>query len=192
MLKPNTSKNSLILDAASIIVIATSLLYLFGMSELAGRLIAYNLPETLLKYDFYSAVSSGFLILYASFVIAPIETSMAAFTLLLALLYKYKKIQPAYVFYILLFLAIIGQANASRAVGEYFASKHLLEITNAFKGNNKKTHLKNIEVTYVVANGNVNISNGYLLNVPSNYLIILTDKSTIAINRENISTVKFE
>ncbi len=193
MSKQYTTYKYSALDAASIIVIATSLLYLFGTSRLAGKLIAYNLPGAIVDVDLYSAISTGFFTLLTSFVFAPIEASMAAFFSALAFLYKYKIKKPVFGFYILLLFAITSQISASFAAGKYLASNELQDISDAHKENDKtEAFLKKTVVTHTIDNGNIKTSSGFLLDIPSDYIIIETNGKIIVINKKNISTIEFE
>lgn len=191
-----TKRRQVIIDSALAIVIATSLLYLFGKFTIGGTLDELGLSLIICKPDFYAVIQRGF----TSLILTPFYgTSYFLLSLLFLSPFITEKFTTSKIrffkfIHILLIIAFIIFLSVScHQVGEKHGREILTEISKAYNGNTPKDNfITKTIVQYSGSDNKIQQISGYNIYIPGEYIIVALQDEIIAIREQNIHSITFE
>ena len=184
--------NYVIMDIASIIIITTGTLYIYGLSSAQGSLIGYGLSLTLLSMDAYSAIASGFLHVIATPIFLPFEAFVSFSIFIYAIYSKVKNKISINKFYVLIALFCLSYFVTIIKAGHDIAADNLNYIKNYKAGETlTKQTLKKVIVSYESDNNIIKSISGFDLGVPGSYVVVATSKNITAIKIDKVISISF-
>jgi len=183
----------ILLDTAVILSMVAAMLYGFGIFFAEGIMSGYGLSSELLQVDFKKTMLYGVLTL----IFAPFKGSIYWVISLAGLvpfiMYMRKQVIPVVVIYFGFLFFVLLQFIACLETGKQWGMEERTEIANAYKGNvSEDFDFVKAKVLMNKSNNKQTFEEGYSLDVPGDYFVLVQPDKLLVIRQEHIVTIEYE
>jgi len=185
-----TLVESILLDAASFLVLVSAFLYVNGLLFATGNMSGYGITNDLLLIGFRDSLFYGFAALFFSPFISTAAWVLSITGLIPVLLIKYKQQIPVVVVYCGMLFFLILQLAASYDTGEQLGKSEMLEIESTYQGKTP-ADFENILLKLIVnkPDNSIEVIAGYSLDIPGDYFVIVQKNKIVAIRKSDVAKV---